>query len=58
MTEYCISSTAQRISFASVEEDRENLLPHNDPLPKTTPNLNKREEIQSLNKMFVFKFTK
>lgn len=48
MTEYCISSTAQRISFASAAEDRENLPPHNDPLPKTIPNLNKRNEIQSL----------
>ena len=41
MREYCISSTAQKISFASAEEDRENLLPHNDPLPETIPNLNK-----------------
>ena len=40
MRVYCISSTAQRISFASVEEDKGNLLPHNDPLPETIPNLN------------------
>ena len=43
MREYCIWSTAQRISFALAEEDKGNLLPHNDPLPETIPNLDQNK---------------